>query len=312
MFPRRALPGVACLALAAVAALWPSTSIVRVTTTVVLASTEPPQANKTVAPPASLVQRVCENLLNDDLVDQLYTFRLHRRSYDVSVLGKVSNGPERVFEVHPSPDDPEKSYRRLIAENGRPLSPDQARRTDERLQRERLEAKKEREHESADDRARRERERTNEEREQRERLDDALRVFAIETVGYEEVDGRRLLVATLTPRPTARTATPEGRQMKEFQGRAWVDEQAAQLVRVEMQAIDDVTIGLGIIGRIHKGSRGMYRRAPLPDGTWAPLEARFVGAGRSLLFRPFQIETWAKYSEYRRVVDGHTASPGSR
>jgi hypothetical protein len=296
-----------------VAALCPPAFVPVPATSVVLASSITTRQTSERDPArAALVERVGENLLKDDLVNRLYRYRLHRRTYDVSLLGKVSNGPERVFEVQPSPVDPGRGYLRLVAENGRPLSSDEARRYDERLRREQLEEKRRRDGEPGADRARRERQEARERQEQRARLDDALRVFRIEFVGYEELDGRRLLIASLTPQTGARTTTPEGRLMKKAVGRAWVDEDAGQLARLEMNAVDDIPIGLGIIGRIARDSRGTYERAPLPDGAWVPVELRFVGSGRTLLFRPFEIETWAKYSDYRPVRDSHLTSQESR
>jgi hypothetical protein len=266
------------------------------------APTEPQARPAVGSPPAaaarpasSLVARVRENLVSDDLLPERYRFRLTRRTYEVSALGKVSNGPERLYEVVPSPVDPARTWRRLVAVDGQPLTGEEQRARDDRHRRDLSKRQ-------------RERERAEEQEKDRERLDDVFRVFDIQVAGEEVVDGRRLLAVTLTPRRDAETRTREGEHMKKLRGRAWVHEPDAQLARLDVEFIEDVTVGWGVIGRVHKGSRATYRRAPLPDGTWVPVEARFAGTGRTLLFRPFDIETWAFYTDYQRLSATDPAS----
>ena len=81
-----------------------------------------------------------------------------------------------------------------------------------------------------------------------------------------------------------------------------LDEADAQVIEIQLEAVEDINIGWGMIGHVNRGSTVLYRRGRLPDGTWVPLEARFRGAGRTLLLIPFQIETWAKYKDYRPVT----------
>jgi hypothetical protein len=128
-----------------------------------------------------------------------------------------------------------------------------------------------------------------------------LKVYRLDRAGHENHGGDRLLVVTLTPRDAVKPVTKWGQRMKKFRGRALVDEGAAQLVQIEMEAIEEVWFGWGFIGRLHRGSRALYRRDRLPDGTWVPVEARFRGAGHTLMLIPFELETWAKYFDYKRL-----------
>ena len=247
----------------------------------------------------TLLDRVRTNLAADELLDERYTYRMSRRTYEVSAFGKVTAGPEKLFEVGPSPVDPKQEYRRLVAVGGRLLSEAELRRQDEKHRAEALEARDRRLKETPHEHARRLQKESEEAEESREQLDDALRVFAFEEVGREAVDGRSLLVVSLTPRLDARARTRAGKQMKKLRGRAWIDEAAGQLVRIEMEVVEDIGLGFGIIGHVDAGSRMVYRRAPQADGTWAPVEARFAGSGATLVFRRFALETWAKYTDYR-------------
>jgi hypothetical protein len=254
-----------------------------------------PSAQSAPSDGASLLERVRAGLASDELLDERYTYRTVRQTYEISALGKLSPGPVKVFEVGPSPVDPKQIYRRLVAVDGRPLSDTELRERDDKHRADALKRLRE----TPSEHARRLQRETEEAEEARARLDDAVRVFAFEQKGHEVLDGRSLLLVSVTPRPEARAQTRAGRQMSKLRGHAWIDEAAGQLVRIEMEVTEQISLGFGLVGHIDAGSRMMYRRAPQADGAWAPVEARFSGSGATLVFRQFTLETWAKYTDYR-------------
>jgi hypothetical protein len=218
-----------------------------------------------------------------------------RRDIRMSALGKVTVGPVRTFEVYPS-ETPGHPYRRLIAIDGKPLDPEELSRRDAEHQK----ALAERRTESARERAKRLEHQAEERRERNAVLDDALAVFEIVFVGKRIVEGQSLLIANATPKPHARVTTREGKWMKQFAGEVWISESDHQIARLDMRAIDDVSIGWGIVGRIHKGSRFVFARRKIED-TWLPSEVTFDATGRSLLFRKFEVRTTTTFSDYRRI-----------
>jgi hypothetical protein len=256
-----------------------------------------------VADSLALLRRAAATVQPDDTFDERYAYRVERRSHEVSALGKVTNGPVRVYDVAPSPVWPELIYRRLVAVEGRPLSAAEAARLDERHRREARHARERREMETPAERNQRLRRAAKARREAIEGFEDFFRVYELSDAARVRLDGFDTVVVTLTPRAAAEPRTDLGRQMKKWAGRAWTDVGTAQLVRIEVEAREDVTFGLGVIGRIHQGSRAWYRRAPLADGAWVPVEAHFAGSGKTLMLRPFQIETWARYSAFQRLPE---------
>lgn len=249
----------------------------------------------------ALLQRVRDNAIADFDVMEGYSYVLERRSYNVT-LGKVRNGDVRTYEVVPSPFLPGRQWRRLVAVNGKPLTADELRRQDARARRDAENHQRRLARETAPERARRLAEERKEEQEFREQVADVERVFRFEPRGHETVDGRRLAVFELIPQPQAQTKSKEGRLLKKWRGRGWVEEAEAQLVRLQMDAFDDLDIGWGVIGHLDRGSSAEYRRARQADGTWLPVSVEFRGGGRTLLLLPFQIHTWAKYNSYRPVA----------
>ena len=236
--------------------------------------------------------------LDDDSLAE-FTYTLERRTYDVNFVGKVSSGDIRTYEVVPSPFEPGRTWRRLVAVNGVRLSQEQLRRDEAKARQEADARRRARETRDAP-RARPShpargtgpaegagaagRHRTG------------LR-FAPSLTRWSTAD--RWPCSAMTPRAGAETRSDVGRHLEKLRGRIWVDRSQAQLVKAEFETTADITVGLGVIGRVGSGSRMVYRRGRASDGTWLPVETRFEGSGRTLMLIPFHLETWAKYTDFR-------------
>ena len=73
------------------------------------------------------------------------------------------------------------------------------------------------------------------------------------------------MVATLVPKPNFKPRTDAGQFLKKFKATRRVSESEYQLVRLDAQAMDDVTFGWGIVGRIHEGARAVFERTKVND-----------------------------------------------
>jgi hypothetical protein len=105
---------------------------------------------------------------------------------------------------------------------------------------------------------------------------------------------------TVTPREDARVRTRQGRWLKSFAGTVWITSADYQIVKLDMRAQDDVSIGWGILGRVHEGSRFVFARRRF-EGAWLPSQVIFDATGRTLLFRKFDLDLVTTYSGYKRV-----------
>jgi hypothetical protein len=258
----------------------------------------PPADGGPIPTPADFGARIRAALEADARIQSRYTYHEQRRDVKISRLGKVTIGPRRTFEVHPSAE-PGKTFKRLIAIEGKPLTPEELARRDAEHERDAEQEQARRRRESASERAERERNEQEERRRHQEVLDDLIRVFKATVVGRENIDGEPVLVADVKPRKDAEVTTREGRWMKSFEGRIWVDESDYQIVKLDMSAVGDITIGWGIIGRLHEGSGARFSRKKV-DGVWLPAELSYKASGRTLLFRPFEFEVTTTYFNYRR------------
>jgi hypothetical protein len=258
-------------------------------------SVDPPLA---ALPPGELARRVRQAVRLDYQLQKDFTYLERRQDVKVSKLGKVTIGPRRTFQVLPDPT-PGQTYKRLIAVNGVPLSADELARRDAEHQRDLAEARERIRRESPSERAERVQKAAAELRQRDQILDDAFRVFDARIEGRQIVDGQPVLVTHMTPRRDADVSTREGRWMKQFEGQLWVAEADYQIVRVDMRAVNDVTIGWGVVGRIQKGSRVVYQRRHV-ENVWLPEATTYEARGRTLVFRPFEFNVTTTYSDYKR------------
>ena len=79
-----------------------------------------------------------------------------------------------------------------------------------------------------------------------------------------------------------------------------------ELVRLDVEAIDDVNLGMGLLARVHKGTVALFERHKLHDGVWLPTRATYTMSARVLLLRQMRTSVISEFSNYRK-----TAIPGS-
>jgi hypothetical protein len=243
---------------------------------------------------AALARSVHATLLNEYRQEQRYSYIEKRRDVEISKLGKVSIGPVRTFEVYPRRFGPD--YKRLIEIDGKPLEPAElARRDEEHRRNQAKEAERER-REPAERRAARLK---KEQQELEATLEDARRVFAFRFAGRDRIDGDPVVVIDLKPRQEADVTTREGDWMKKMEGRMWVSEDGHHIARLSLRAVDDVSIGWGVVARVEPGSGFEYVRKRI-GSDWVPLQLTVEGSGRTLLFRRFSVKTVTTYTNHQR------------
>jgi hypothetical protein len=245
--------------------------------------------------PDRFVAEVRQRLQEDEERQRGFMFLETRREQKLDGSGRPTEESVKVFESYPGLPG-ERRWRRLIEEDGTRVPPGELERQD-RERRAHVEAQRANGGTGEAPKGRNE-----------ERIEDAFRVFRFELIGRERRDGHDALVFALRPRPDARPTTREGRVMRYFHGHAWVSETDYELMRLEAEAVSDVSIGLGLLGRVHKGSRFSFERRKVDDDTWLPVRSEYTASARMLLVRRIHMTGTTVYSNYRRVPDGVVAA----
>ena len=212
----------------------------------------------------------------------------------MSKLGKVKDGPVKVYEVYPS-EEPGNTWKRLVSVDGKRLSEAELEKNDKVHQKHILE----RLNESPEKKAKRAREQARERAEDQREIDEIFAVYAITLVGREVVDGHPTILAALEPRRDYKPRTDEGKLMTKIRARAWIHEHEHQIVRVEIEALADIGFGMGVIAKVYKGTVGEFVRTKVNGEVWLPARARFTAKGRAL-FRKFAVDSVTEWWDYKK------------
>jgi len=248
--------------------------------------------------------QVKTHLATDEERQSGYMFVERRTEERLDGSGRSTRESIKLFEVYPGLPG-EDRYRRLIEEDGKPVPPVKLAEKDRDRQKE-VEAYARRM--SAPTGRQKETQHLQKERRRYESaVDDVFRVYDIQMVRRELVDGHETILATLTPKRGVQPQTDDGKIMRHFKARAWISESDYELVRVEIEALDDLSFGMGLLARVHKGTTASYQRRKVNDEVWLPAQVTWTASARVLLLRRLRLRGIADFSGYRKfTVDTST------
>ena len=246
---------------------------------------------------ATFIEEVRQNLRSDRLLLEQYTFTENRVEQRLNGKGAVKKTKTETFEVYPSLE-PGRMYRRRVARDGVPVPEKEIAEQDRKYQDEVEKAERRR---AANDEDRREEERV---------VAEIPMIYDVELVGRETMDERSVILVRFAPRPGYKAVTKGGTILQKVAGRAWIDEEDRQLVRVEANLLDSLGVGPAGVVRLQKGATSYFHRRKINAEIWLPSDARFTGSARVLLFFGGSIDATFEYSDYKKFsVSTETAIP---
>jgi len=132
-------------------------------------------------------------------------------------------------------------------------------------------------------------------------FNDLLNAFDFKILRREVRSRRSTLVIAFKPKGDAKLETMVARRIfPKVEGTAWVDEEDAQLARIEIYFIDDVKFGFGILGSIGKDTRMTREWQRLRDATWVPLHNESRLKARVLLAKGYNRRNIDHYTAYQK------------
>jgi hypothetical protein len=185
--------------------------------------------------------------------------------------------------------------RRLMAKDDKPLNAKEAAKEEEKIQK----IIDKRSHESDEDRRKREEKEIKEREDGRKFVRGVADAYDFKLMGTEQVDGRDAWIIDGEPRPGFEPHMKESRFLSKFHGRLWIDKSDLQLAKMDVEAIDTVSVGW-VLARIHKGTRVMLEQTRVNDEVWLPRRVTFKVDARVALFKGFNIDGEQEYRDYRK------------
>lgn len=208
----------------------------------------------------------------------------------------------RGSETHDMIETNEWLIGRLIRRNGKPLSPRERQKEDERLRslvtnRARLKKiQKEQSYTGA---------RT------RRMIAAFPAAFFFQSVGTDkDRSGHGLTRLTFRPNPAFTPDSSELRVLQGMKGTMLIDPEVKRLVRVEAKLFQDVDFGWGILGHIYRGGSFLFEQRGVGPDRWVITTLKLDYTNRQLLAFTSRVSSVRRASNFRRMPDDLTLQQG--
>jgi hypothetical protein len=184
---------------------------------------------------------------------------------------------------------------RLIAKNDKPLSADETKKEEERIQK----ITDKRKNESDSDRRKRlEKEAKNKE-DGRKFVLDVADAYNFRLVGNDLLDGRETWVLDADPRAGYEPKSREAKMLPKLKGRIWIDKAEMQWKKFDVTTTDTISFGL-FLARIHKGSRIVVETTRVNEEVWLPKHLTVHVDVRVALLKNFNEDLEQTYRDYKK------------
>ncbi len=186
-------------------------------------------------------------------------------------------------------------HHRTLERNGKPLSAEDQRKEQEKLD----QAVAKREHETAAQRARRESDFEHEREKDREFLREVPDLFDFKLLGDDKIDGHDVWVISATPKPGAKPKRGDAKPLLKVQAKVWIDKTEYQWVRLEAETTATISFGL-FIARLSPGAKLVFEQTRVNDDVWLPKREVVSGAARLGLVKKLVGEEETTWNNYRK------------
>jgi hypothetical protein len=236
-----------------------------------------------------------KTLHTNNLLLSQYTFTEKETHIELDSSSKPKKTEVKVYQILRGPD-PQDEYRRLLSKNGVPVDPKELEKQDRENQKEMDE--KERKRKKSPEEV--QKKRAEQEREDDKIIDDMFALYDGKILGREKIGGHSTIRLSFKARPGYKPKTREGKIMQKIAGEAWVSEDDHELVRIDAEAIDTISVGLGLLGKLNKGSRISAERLKVNDEIWLPSRVEVFVNARVLMLKGFNFREIVEYSDHKK------------
>lgn len=251
--------------------------------------------------PQAFLREARKRLQPDEDRQREYSYVETRREIRRDDKGQIQEEDVTLIESYPGFPG-EDRWERVIAINGTPVPPAELEKTDRQRAKDAQAVVRKLQRQTASDRDADARERAKRAARLDAMVDDVYRLMEFTMTGRDRLDGHDTIAFTMTPRPNVKPQTRMGGMMRRFRGRVWLSESEYELAKLEVEAMDTFSFGLGVLARIHQGSRFSFQRRPVDGHVWLPAKSSYRASARVLLLKRYRSEGVSEYSNYRKFT----------
>jgi hypothetical protein len=244
-------------------------------------------------PPAEeIVAKALSRDKENWLAARNYTFLERQVQRTLDKNGAVKSTRVRTYDITMLDGSP---YRRLVAEDDKPLSGKKQREEEEKL-RKNIDARRS---ETPDQQKKRLADEEKERARKREFTGDIPLAFHLKVTGSERVSGRDCWIIDGTPKQGYKPRHKTTRIFPHIKGRLWIDKEDYSLVRGEAEVIDTISYGI-FLARIHPGAKVLFEQARVNGEVWLPQRVYALAAGRLGLVKKLNLDIDIRYQDYKK------------
>ena len=239
-----------------------------------------------------LLQRAEANDLENNKRLRDYTYLEREEQHKLDGHGQVKKVESTTLEILQIYGE---QVERRIEKDDKPLPGPEAKKEEEKIQK----IIDKRKNESEDDRRKRLEKEEKAREEDRKFVLEVADAFNFRLVGSEVVDGFDTWVLDAEPRPGYEPKQRASKLLTKFKGRLWIYRREAQLVKLDMTAIDTLSFGF-IVARIHKGTHVVLEQGKINDEVWLPKHLAVHVDARVALFKNVDEDIEVTYRDYKK------------
>jgi hypothetical protein len=260
-----------------------------------------PMAEKPLPDIPTLMRQVEANERASEAIEKDYIYRVARHFDKLDSHEEVKESRDREIEVFWINGV---EVARTLSRNGKALTPDEAKKENERIDAEVKKAKERRDKADAQG------------KDTDSHGNDEITVARILELGTfsnprrEVVGGRDTIVVDYTGDPHAKTRNSAESAFRELAGTVWIDEQDKVLQHCEGHFDHDFKVGGGLIASVKQGTWFKFNLRKINNEVWLPELLEFDGHARYLLFFSISGHGTVRSSDYRKFKATSTILPG--
>jgi hypothetical protein len=244
----------------------------------------------------ALIRQSAEKDIENDRAQRDYTYIQREEERKLNGKGQVQSTEIRTFEIMVLYEEP---VRKLIAKDDKPLPPKDGAKEEEKIQK----IIDERKNEDEGKRKKRLERAAKDADEGRKFVNEIADAYNFRLVQIEAVNGRDAYVIDAEPRPDYEPKHKDAKFLPKFRFRAWIDKVSSQWVKLDIQCIDTVSVGLFLF-RVHKGSSIQIEQTQINDEVWLPKYVALKLDARVALFKGVNIGEDVTYRDYKKFRIG--------
>ena len=244
---------------------------------------------------------------NEDRVEDLLEQYSFTKTETMREIGKDGVMREKESKTHELTFYKSRRISRLVAENGKPLSEEDAEKELKRIEKqikeiEKKEEEKAKKQHKEQGSAQSQSDEADSDEGRRVSIADLLRASRLINPRRERFRGRDVIVFDFEPMPGYKPTKDYEKFFGKMAGAMWIDPSDKQVVRAEATLLEAFKIAGGLLASLKKGSTFVFEQQRINNEIWLPSVAEVNISAKVLLFKGIEMNQLITYGDYKKFT----------